>query len=204
MCAVDVAALFVDPQGTYADAPGIDVWGEERDARRYNGPWPVVAHPPCQRWSVLAGLVESRYGYARGDDGGCFASALLAVRTFGGVLEHPAKSAAWREYALPKPVRGGGWVSALGDPGWSCWVDQGWYGHPLKKPTWLYAVGVDLAALTWGSGPGMTFPHRHHTDSLSNLWRNQRDKLTIPTPPAFRDVLLTMARSAAAAHHYGP
>jgi hypothetical protein len=38
-----VAALYVDPQGVYSGLPDVDVWGEERDARTYAGPWPVVA-----------------------------------------------------------------------------------------------------------------------------------------------------------------
>ena len=187
-----VAALYVDPNGVYAGLPDVDVWDETRDARFYEGPWPVVAHPPCNRWCRLAGAMETRYGYRRGDDGGCFAAALEAVRTFGGVLEHPAYSEAWEAFDLPEPMRGGGWVSAIGDPGWSCWVDQGWYGHVLKKPTWLYAVGVELPALEWGEGPGAQLPHRDATLSAT-----QRERLTIPTPPAFRDVLLNMARSAA-------
>jgi hypothetical protein len=45
-----IAALFVAPDGVYAGLPGVEVWDEARDARRYAGPWPVVAHPPCQRW----------------------------------------------------------------------------------------------------------------------------------------------------------
>ncbi len=65
-----VAALFVEPEGVYADAPDVDLWDERRDARLYAGPHPVVAHPPCNRWSVLAGMIETRFGYKRGDDGG--------------------------------------------------------------------------------------------------------------------------------------
>src|SRR5437588_11753206 len=63
-----VAALYVDPNGVYANLPGVEVWDEARDARLYAGPWPVVAHPPCARWCRLAGFVESRFGYKRGDD----------------------------------------------------------------------------------------------------------------------------------------
>lgn len=45
-----IAALYVLPDGPYAGLEGVEVWDEARDARTYAGPWPVVAHPPCQRW----------------------------------------------------------------------------------------------------------------------------------------------------------
>jgi hypothetical protein len=48
-----IAALFVDPKGAYAGLPDVDLWGEARDARLYDGPYSVVAHPPCQRWGKL-------------------------------------------------------------------------------------------------------------------------------------------------------
>lgn len=86
-----IAALFVETGGVYF-APGFDPWDIKRDARLYAGPHPVIAHPPCARWCRLAGLVEKRWGHKRGDDGGCFAAALAAVRRWGGVLEHPAYS----------------------------------------------------------------------------------------------------------------
>jgi hypothetical protein len=79
--------------GVYFGLPDVDPWDEARDARLYAGPWPVVAHPPCSRWCQYAGLVQARYGYRKGDDGGTFEAALGAVRTWGGVLEHPAFSA---------------------------------------------------------------------------------------------------------------
>src|SRR5882724_1290668 len=54
-----VAALYVDPNGVYANLPGVEVWDEARDARQYAGPWPVVAHPPCASWSAWAGMREA-------------------------------------------------------------------------------------------------------------------------------------------------
>ena len=45
-----IAALFVDPTGTYSDLGEVDLWGEDRDARLYRGPHRVIAHPPCQSW----------------------------------------------------------------------------------------------------------------------------------------------------------
>lgn len=147
-----IAALYVDPRGCYAGLPDVDLWDEDRDARRYPGPHPVVAHPPCTRWCRLAGLVEARWGHRKGDDGGCFAAALAAVRRWGGVLEHPAWSDAWPAYDLPAPPTGGGWQGDLWG-GWSCHVEQGRYGHPAKKATWLYAVRTDLPELRWGRTP---------------------------------------------------
>ena len=84
-----VAALYIDPTGCYAGLPDVDCWPASRDARLYGGPHPVVAHPPCARWSVLAGLCEAVHGIPRREDGGCFAAALASVRNYGGVLEHP-------------------------------------------------------------------------------------------------------------------
>lgn len=194
-----IAAIFVDPKGAYHNLPEVEVWGlPDRDARDYAGPHAVVAHPPCARWCRLAGLVEKRWGHKRGEDGGCFAAALAAVRKFGGVLEHPAYSDAWKRFELPAPHRAGGW--ALGECGGrSCHVEQGRYGHPAKKATWLYACLSEYPALKWGSDPD-TRPQalvswcRNHTQAFDKRPRLGA-KAASATPLEFRDVLLAMARS---------
>ena len=206
-----VDALYVDPKGVYVGLPDVEVWDEARDARRYAGPWPVVAHPPCARWSRLAGFTEARFGLKRGDDGGCFASAVASVRRFGGVLEHPAHSAAWSRYDLPRPTWYGGWTHSLTDPGAACYIEQGRYGLPVKKATWLYAVDVELPELEWGYTPDGDGPTPNGPHGGMNNWRDawangvtgftfykghRHDGLRSSTPPAFRDVLLAMARSA--------
>ena len=84
----NVAALFVEADGIYAGMPGVDLWPIERDARKYAGPWPVVAHPPCERWGRFwHGSTRKPHQFALGDDGGCFASALASVRRYGGVRQ---------------------------------------------------------------------------------------------------------------------
>lgn len=117
-----VAALYVDPVGPYASMPEVDLWDEQRDARLYAGPHPVVAHPPCARWCKMAKGVEKKHGYRVGDDGGVFAAALAAVRRWGGVLEHPAWTLAWSAYDLPAPARWG-WSKTLAGE-WVCEVAQ--------------------------------------------------------------------------------
>jgi hypothetical protein len=49
-----IAALYVETGGCYFGLPDVDPWDQARDARLYAGPWPVVAHPPCQMGAVLA------------------------------------------------------------------------------------------------------------------------------------------------------
>jgi len=68
-----VAALYVQPDGCYANLPFVDAWDEARDARLYAGPYPVVAHPPCQRWGKMARINYARWGGEHnrpGNDGG--------------------------------------------------------------------------------------------------------------------------------------
>lgn len=196
----EVAALYVIDGGVYFGLAGVDPWPEERDARLYEGPWPVVAHPPCERWGrYWSGGPSSQTRYKLGDDGGKFESALAAVRTWGGVLEHPRDSQAYRAYGLAAPPYEGGWVPAGDGLGWTCAVDQGFYGHLAQKPTWLYVVGVRsnrLPDLLWGPSDevvkqrleklGRVIRRRGMCEQLS---RRQRSS----TPVQFRDLLLRMA-----------
>lgn len=182
-----IAALYVETDGAYFGLPDVDPWDEARDARLYAGPWPVVARPPCSRWSIM-GLCR---GYGDGADGGCFEAALAAVRTYGGVLEHPAHTLAWRAFHLPRPARAG-WTSALGDRGWTCEIDQRRYGHDARKPTWLYYVGDEPpAGLDWGRGERGAF-------SVDRGYGGGREHLRSRTPPAMRAALIALAAGAIA------
>ena len=147
-----VAALFVANPGCYIGLPDVDPWDKDRDARLYAGPWPVVAHPPCERWGrYWHGGPSVQVRRTKGDDSGCFASALASVRRWGGVLEHPEASAAWAAFGLTPPRRFVGWEAAGDFQGWTCCVEQGHYGHRARKATWLYASGVHaLPSLLWG------------------------------------------------------
>lgn len=215
-----IAALYVQKDGSYFDLDGVDPWDQERDARKYAGPHPVVAHPPCQRWGKMwAGnpSVIARTGVRKikGDDGGCFAAAIDAVRRYGGVLEHPWGSHAWDYFNLNKPPRNGGWIAAempgLGRYGWTCCVEQGRYGHYAPKPTLLYAVGCDLPELEWGTYKVKRedFPEWalerygekkcRRIGLLSFKGGGTDSTPRIATTPDFREVLVSMARSASAA-----
>ena len=147
-----VAAIFVATNGVYFDLDGVDPWDEARDARLYPGPYPIIGHSPCERWGRYARGGPNPLARRRelGDDGGCFASVLASVRKWGGVIEHPEASHAWRHFGLVAPPKRGGWVPAGDWIGWTCCVEQGHYGHKARKATWLYAVGCDLPELQWG------------------------------------------------------
>src|SRR5664279_3277496 len=108
-----IAALFVATNGVYFGRSDVDPWDITRDARYYGGPWPCVLHPPCERWGrYWSGGPSAKVRRVKGDDGGCFASALASVRKWGGVLEHPEASHAFAHYGLAKPPKSGGWIPA--------------------------------------------------------------------------------------------
>ncbi len=201
-----IAALYVQRGGVYFGLPQVDPWDKERDARCYVGPWRVVAHPPCERWGrYWGGHPRQTPRLKKGDDDGCFAAALAAVRRFGGVLEHPEGSAAWDHFGLRTPPHHGAWVASDFEGGWSCCVEQGWYGHAARKKTWLYACKVELPSLRWGPSPvsrkrdteAMTQEERRREIKIGvcqRLSSNQRARTPIP----FRDLLIGIATSSSA------
>ena len=193
-----IAALYVQTGGCYFGLDDVEPWDEARDARTYDGPWPVVAHPPCQRWGALSAVNYARWGGEHnrpGNDGGCFAAALADVRRWGGVLEHPAKSKAWRHHGLARPV-GRGWQRCV-DGGWVCEVWQSAYGHRANKATWLYYFGNAMPPhLDWRHIVGT------HQIGFQDQRGKERNKPTLGkqevlgTPTPFRDLLLSIARTA--------
>ena len=192
------AALFVQPDGCYIGLVDVDAWPESRDARRYRGHLPVVAHPPCQLWGAMANVNYSRWGGDHnkpGSDGGCFAAALDSVRKFGGVLEHPAKTKAWAAYGLAKPSSIG-WQKTI-DGGWVCEVWQSAYGHLANKATWLYYQGTNPPKdLRWSRPIGthqIGFPDQR--GKLANK-KTLSKREANATPLAFRDELLLLAMTA--------
>lgn len=210
-----IAALYVQKGGSYYGLDGVDPWDEERDARKYRGPWSVVAHPPCQRWGKMwfgQPLTVKLTGERKklGDDGGCFAHALWAVRTYGGVIEHPYGSLAWPHFGLTTPDRAGGWIMADFLGGWTCCVEQGQYGHYARKPTLLYVHGIDAAdlpSLAWGYREPQFDPAVVARMGLQRAKRlgevgarggGTDSSPRIGTPEPFRDLLIDMARSAKA------
>lgn len=101
----------------------------------------------------------------------------------GWVLEHPAHSHAWRAFGLPPPKHEGWWRDITG--GWCAEVAQGNYGHLANKATWIYASDVKLLpSLKWGKSAA-----RREVEQLSKKQRSA-------TPIQFRDLLLSIARSA--------
>lgn len=193
-----IAALYVQTNGCYYGLPGVDPWDEVRDARRYAGPWPVVAHPPCQLWGPMAVINYKRWGGEHnrpGNDGGCFASALAAVDAYGGVLEHPKATRAWAAYNLVRPAPGG-WIKS-GDR-WVCEVWQSAYGHRANKATWLCYVGNNMPpSLRWERPVGT---HQIGGQDQRGKAANKptiSGKAASATPIEFRDLLIAIARSAA-------
>jgi hypothetical protein len=145
-----------------------------------------------------------------GDDGGCFAAALAAVQTWGGVLEHPEASHAWRHHGLRSPARSGGWTRTA--DGWTCCVEQGHYGHRARKATWLYLFGVDdPPELRWGpSVAERRIEQGFHSAEERRRWqrlgalsgklattgKRVTDRERKLSPPAFARLLVDLAATA--------
>lgn len=136
-----VAVLFTRSDSVYKAFPQCDVWDIERDARKWPGGLPVVAHPPCRAWGRWSHRANPRQ-----DEKELALWAVDQIRTYGGVLEHPMASKLWQAKQLP-PI---GEVDVFG--GWTLPVDQFHWGHKAKKATWLYIVGTQSVEMPFRSG----------------------------------------------------
>lgn len=168
-----VAVLFARRDSVYKSFAGLDVYDEARDARTWPGGCPVIAHPPCRGWGRLRGMAnpaEGELDLAR--------FAVDAVRSYGGVVEHPAFSLLWDDKGLPEP----GVRDAFG--GVTYPVLQSWWGHRAPKLTFLYVVGV-------GELPRVPFALGTPGGRVELMGRAEREA----TPWAFAAWLVDLARS---------
>ena len=138
-----------------------------------------------------------------GDDGGRFSHAVNIVSFRGGVLEHPEASHGWSYAGIRKPPKAGGWVLSGNGYGWTCCVEQGHYGHPARKATWLYYVGKRKPPeLIWGPAttrqrfePGFhSKQERANAPASRKLIRRLTKREMVWTPEPFRDFLIRLAR----------
>lgn len=129
-----IAVLCARRDSVYKTLPDLDVYDADRDAFSFRGSAPVIAHPPCRGW----GRYRHRSNHTL-QELDLARVCLRHCQANGGVLEHPASSALWAEEGLPLP---GGKGKAPHPSGWTLAIDQHWFGHPARKRTWLYIVGV--------------------------------------------------------------
>jgi hypothetical protein len=186
-----VAVLFARADSVYKSLPGVDVWDEARDARRWPGGAPVVAHPPCRAWGGLRHMAKPVPGERE-----LTLFALDQVRAWGGVLEHPRRSQLWPEKRLPL----GDQIDEFG--GYTLQVNQSWWGHKAEKSTLLYicrvrpadipAVAVQLAAPLYTVGCCGRGGSGVRTKWRPEISHADRER----TPPAFAAWLLEIASRA--------
>lgn len=179
----EITVLFARNDSVYKSIQGCDVWDIERDAMRYCGTSPVIAHPPCRAWGRLRTFAKPRFGEKE-----CALRSKLIVQSCGGVLEHPKGSLLWSETDLPMP----GEIDHYG--GWTLPVLQFWWGHRAEKATWLYIVGCrpsDIPPIPLVLGePTHVVQSRKRAGYRPHIGKAEREH----TPRAFAYWLIELAR----------
>lgn len=112
-----VAVLFTQNGTSYHKLP-VEVWGPHvfRDATRYAGPWPIIAHPHCGPW----GKHKRNCNHPKVHG----IIAMNMVHLWGGLVEHPVGSSLFNEYGKKDGI--------------ILKVNQGDFGHMALKPTLIY------------------------------------------------------------------
>lgn len=175
-----ISVLYCTPGSVYKTM-GVDCFDKFRDARTFRGWDPVIAHPPCRGWGRLRHMA-----HVRPDELALGVHAVQQVRRCGGVLEHPAGSLLWERCGLPAV----GCVDGYG--GETVSVNQGDFGHPAKKHTWLYVVNVARPGELCKAFAGDTTARPGELCKVEN----QPPARRMDTPPLFAALLLGLATLA--------
>lgn len=120
-----LAILFALPRSNYKKLDNLEVYDLKRNALTFNGGMRIIAHPPCRFWCKLWYLSKPEKNE--------YELALWAydmVCEHGGILEHPHNSGLFK-YVNEKPFI----------------LDQGWFGHKMKKRTGLIVKKTELNPL---------------------------------------------------------
>lgn len=90
---------------------------------------------------------------------------------------------------------------------WVCYVEQGHYGHISRKPTWLLANVRNPPELNWTKCEQRLpqwmverygYEKARRIGVVAMIGGKNKTAIRNATPEPFRDVLLSIARSAAA------
>ena len=157
-----IPVLFTQENSNYNKIKIFDCYDIKRDALSFNGRIPLIAHPPCRKFSKLRGLSTAPLSEKK-----LAFFALAKVRQFGGILEHPRSSTLWKDgnFNLDGSVDSyGGFLRS---------VDLSWFGFPARKKTMLYFCGITPNQL-----PAFPISLNAITHVISSTYKSDKKELS--------------------------
>lgn len=127
-----IPVLFCTPNSTYNYIAIADPYDKKRDALTWKGGNAAIYHPPCRLWGKLAHMAKADNPDYEKHLG---LWSIEMVEKYGGVIEHPEGTKLFDHV-----TKGMGFITK---------VNQCWFGHPFKKATMLYIVGIEPDQLPW-------------------------------------------------------
>jgi hypothetical protein len=193
-----VAILCAARKTAYRDIEGLEIYDEVRDCRNFPGGMPMIAHPPCRRWTrygmamVKARLTRHNIETPEEEINAERELGLWCaqqVKEHGGILEQPAGSKLFAAAGIPLPG------SPQGPDSFSLAIWQCWWGYPVRKGTWLYFRGIsqfsiDIPFRLWNPPPGQQWYWYNRGKGSGNA------HIRSHTVPALARWLVDLARTA--------
>lgn len=157
-----IPVLFTQENSNYNKFEIFDCYDLQRNALSFSGRIPVIAHPPCRKFSKLRGLSTAPISEKK-----LAFFALSKVRQFGGILEHPRSSTLW----LNGNFNLDGYVDSYGRFLRS--VDLSWFGFPARKNTMLYFCGIAPGQL-----PPFPISLNAITHTISSSYKSEKKEIS--------------------------